>query len=133
MTENQMDKEQKERYVRWQEYRITQLSNSTNLFLGFAAASLAYAINLKLSGSLHSNISLEQIIIWWAISALFGCLSTITKLLDYRFTARKIRYSGQFNTFMANNMGCLTWVFLWIQIITYAIGAYLFIKGTIAQ
>lgn len=40
------------RYVRWQDHRITQLSFAANLFLGFAVASLAYAINLKLENLL---------------------------------------------------------------------------------
>jgi hypothetical protein len=41
-----------ERYLRWQEYRINQLSFAINLFLSFAVASIGYAINLKLS-SVH--------------------------------------------------------------------------------
>ena len=44
-----MKPEQKEQYVRWQNYRITQLSFTINLFLGFGVASLAYVINLKLT------------------------------------------------------------------------------------
>lgn len=41
-----MTPEEHERYVRWQDYRITQMSFAINLFLGFAVASLAYIINL---------------------------------------------------------------------------------------
>lgn len=61
-----MTPQQQERYVRWQDYRITQLSFSINLFLGFAVASLAYAINLKLGPQPHSAIPLVTVILWWA-------------------------------------------------------------------
>jgi hypothetical protein len=96
-----MTPEDQERYIRWQDYRITQLSFAINLFLGFAVASLAYAINLKLEGKTHGNVPLETTIIWWAISAAFGGVATMSKLLDYRHTARKIKDGGCFNSFMA--------------------------------
>ena len=64
-----MDKEKHERYARWQDYRIQHLSFSINLFLGFAVASLAYAVNLKLGGNSALSPFLPKIIIWWAVSA----------------------------------------------------------------
>jgi hypothetical protein len=126
-----MTPEQHERYVRWQDYRITQLSFSINLFLGFAVASLAYAINLKLDNKLHGVISVETIIIWWTISAISGCFATISKLLDYRHTALKIKDGGWFNIFMVKWCGLVTWVAFWVQVLTYSIGAYQFISSII--
>lgn len=126
-----MDSQQQERYVRWTDYRITHLSFSINLFLGFAVASLAYAINLKLENKVGGSIPLETVIIWWAISAAFGCVATLSKLLDYRHTARKIKDGGQFNEFMAKYCGPVTWGSFWVQVGTYSIGAWLFIGGVI--
>lgn len=126
-----MDLESQERYVRWQDYRITQLSFAINLFLGFSVASLAYVINLKLEIKPHSDIPLELVIIWWAVSAGFGCFATMSKLLDYRHTARKIKDGGRFNTFMAKWCGSVTWGSFWVQVISYSVGAYLFIIGVI--
>lgn len=76
-----MDPQQQERYVRWQDYRITHLSFAINLFLGFAVASLAYAINLKLENRPYGNLPVETTILWWAVSAVFGCIATMSKLL----------------------------------------------------
>ena len=126
-----MTAEEKERYVRWQDYRITQMSFAINLFLGFAVASLAYIINLKLEGKAHGDIPLETTIIWWAISAAFGVIATMSKLLDYRHTARKIKDGGCFNSFMAKWCGLVTWGCFWVQVIAYASGAYLFIQGVV--
>lgn len=126
-----MKPEQKERYVRWQDYRIKHLSFAINLFLGFAVASLAYAINLKLEKKPHGSIPIETTIIWWAISAALGCIGTRSKLLDYRYTARKIKDGGLFNTFMANYCSAFTWCSFWVQVIAYAIGATIFILGVL--
>ncbi|MPY01358.1 hypothetical protein [Salinivibrio sp. VYel4] len=126
-----MDKDQKERYVRWQNYRITQLSFSINLFLGFAVASLAYAINLKLSSEADPAVPLGCVIILWSVSAAFGCAATVSRLLDYRYTAKKIKEGGGLNAFMAKWCGPITWGFFWVQIFTYAVGAYLFIQGVV--
>lgn len=126
-----MTPEEKERYVRWQDYRVTQTSFVINLFLGFAVASLAYAINLKFEGKPHGNAPLETTIILWAASTAAGALATMSKLLDYRHTARKIKYGGVFNTFMAKWCGPVTWGCLWVQVVSYAWGAFLFINGVL--
>lgn len=124
-----MTPEEQERYVRWQDYRVTQTSFVINLFLGFAVASLAYAINLKLGSKFHGNIPLETTVLWWAMSATAGALATMSKLLDYRHTARKIKDGGCFNSFMAKCCSRVTWGCLWFQVMSYAWGAFLFIKG----
>ncbi|HEY8085903.1 MAG TPA: hypothetical protein VIE69_09915 [Methylophilaceae bacterium] len=126
-----MNPDQRERYVRWQDYRMKQLSYAINLFLSFAVASLGFAINLKLESSVHSSIPLIKVIIWWASSASFGCVATISKLLDYRYTARKIKDGGCFNAFMAKWFGEITWWTFAFQVIGYSVGAYCFIRGVI--
>ena len=122
-----MNQEQKERYIRWQDYRIQQLSFSINLFLGFAIASLGYIINLKLDEKPDFSIPLSEIIIWWATSTALGCLATITRLFDYKFTAKKIKVGGSFNTTMAKWCGWATWSCFGLQFITYFVGAYKFL------
>jgi len=118
--------------VRWQNYRITQLSFSINLFLGFAVASLAYVINLKLGESSLNPDILVFIIKWWAWSAALGCAATVCRLLDFRYTAKKIRNGGKFNGFMARILGPITWGMFWGQILTYVGGAYYFISSIIS-
>lgn len=129
---DKMEQSQRERYIRWQEYRITQLSFSINLFLGFAVASVAYSIKLKLEGKLFGNVPLEIVIILFAISALLGCIAMIFKLLDYRYTAEKIKERKCFNEFMAKHCGKVTWGFFWSQVAIYAFGACLFILGALS-
>ena len=116
----------KERYVRWQNYRISHLSYSINLFIGFAVASLAFVISLKLSKSIPTSLPINLIIICWAYSAFVGCAATITKLIDYRCTAAKIKKQTPLNTKIATYIGSITWGLFWSQIIAYMAGSYFF-------
>lgn len=124
-----MDQETKERYVRWQDYRIKQLSFSINLFLGFAIASLGYAIHLKLGETSSLTAQLSEIILWWAASAIFGCLATVSRLLDFRYTAAKIKQGGLFSAYIAKWCGPVTWGCFWVQLVAYVAGGYKFIVG----
>jgi len=128
-----MDSDQKERYVRWQNYRITQLSFSINLFLGFAIASLAYAINLKINNAPGVIIvELFCSIYWWSASFALGVLAMVSRLLDFRYTAIKIKEikdEDAFNTFMVQWCGKITWGAFWVQLISYCVGAYQFINN----
>ncbi|MDO8438449.1 MAG: hypothetical protein Q7S69_09910 [Nitrosomonadaceae bacterium] len=127
-----MDTDQKERYVRWTNYRITHLSYSINIFLGFAVASLAFLINIKLEGKPHGTVPINTVMVMWAASAFLGCIATISRLLDFRYTARKIKDGGTLNTFMAKYCGPITMGCFWGQVIAYTIGAYLFVAGVVS-
>lgn len=127
--ESSMSAEQKERYIRWQDYRINQLSFSINLFLGFAVASLAFAVNIKLENKPLGILPIEPVILCWAYCTGVGCIATISRLLDFRYTTRKIKDGGAFNAFMAKYCGPVTWGFFWGEVLTYAIGGCLFITS----
>lgn len=129
-----MDQEQKERYVRWQNYRINQLTFSINLFLGFAVASLAYVVNLKVIDTLGLNkADLALAIYLWSSSAVAGSIATLSRLLDFRYTARKIKDSSASDKRIAKMLGKVTWGFFWVQVIAYLAGGYWFISTVALQ
>ena len=90
---------------------MAQLSFAINIFLSFAIASLGYAIHLKLEQTVSDTIQVDLPLVLFSASAILGCLATITRLLDYRYTARKIREGGSLNTWMAEYCGPMTWAF----------------------
>ncbi|MCU7851066.1 MAG: hypothetical protein KZQ80_02520 [Candidatus Thiodiazotropha sp. (ex Monitilora ramsayi)] len=127
-----MEPEQRERYVRWQNYRINQLTFSINLFLGFAVASLAYVINIKLNekpGTINPDLLFP--IYWWSASAVLGTVASLSRLLDFRYTARKIKDSSECDKKTAKFFGKATWVTFWMQVITYIVGGYVFITNVV--
>ena len=70
----------------------------------------------------YDVIPLDTIIAWWSISGAMGCLATVSKLLDYRHTARKIKEGGAFNDVMARWCGRLTWASFGGQVTAYGTG-----------
>lgn len=129
-----MDQEQKERYVRWQNYRINQLTFSINLFLSFAVASLAFVVNLKVKNTAGLNAADVLVTIyWWSSSALAGSIATLSRLLDFRYTARKIKDSSVSDKRKAKVLGKITWGLFWAQVAAYLAGGYWFVVKVILQ
>jgi hypothetical protein len=121
-----MDENKKQRYVRWQDYRIRQLSFSINMFLGLAVASLGFVIKVRLEDKIPIVIVLLPVVLW-AISVFSGCVATLSRLVDFRHTAKKIKDGGELNTFIAEWSGQVTWAAFWAQALTYLIGAWAFV------
>ncbi|MCG7867298.1 MAG: hypothetical protein JAY74_13160 [Candidatus Thiodiazotropha taylori] len=126
MTENE-----RESFVRWQAYQIGHLSFSINLFLGFSVASIAYVFASH--DSVRSNgfdISPQSYIalFWWLVSAVSGVFSTITRLVDFRYTARRVRAGRKGFECVTMLSGHGTWVFFGVALASYCIGAWYFLS-----
>jgi len=128
-----MKKARNARYPRWQDYRIRQLSFSINLFLSFSVASLAYAINLKMQHPADLDLPLRAVIQIWGLSSALGILATISRLLDFRYTARKLRGARKCDGIMASWCGPVTWGLFWSQILSFVFGALMFVLPLLAD
>ncbi len=85
-------------------------------------------INIKLNSEKElSNPQLYLAIYWWSASAVLGTVASLSRLLDFRYTARKIKDSNPCDKERAKFFGKVTWGSFWAQVITYIIGGYLFI------
>ncbi len=123
-----------ERFVRWQGYAIAQLTFSINLFLGFAAASLCYGFSILRGDNFNLSGIYEVIFICslvsLCISLLCGAGAVVSRLMDFRLTARKIKsekehtpenVAGVFKH-KAKALGEATWRLFWTEIIFLSIG-----------
>jgi len=126
-----MTDEAHERYIRWQDYRITQFSFAINLFLTFAVAALGFCLTLvKDSGftpPIGSGLLLRHSVFSFAGSIVFGSLATLSRLWDFRFTAIKIRksYDGfrqRAAEFLAKWLGGVSWSLFYLQLAGLAYG-----------
>lgn len=124
LKDKQMDAKRKRKFVRWQNKLMNQLSYSINLFIGFSLVSLGYVIDLLLREEGDKNL-LGWIVTLWSISLLFGCISTISRLFDFKYTLAKIRERG--NDGITECLGVVTWCAFIIQVILYIFGAFMFI------
>src|ERR1051325_2657375 len=124
--------EDKERYRRWQNYRITQFTFAINLFLTFAVAALGFCLALikdpGFTPQLGTGISLLHAVYSFGGSVLFGSLATLSRLCDFRCTAVKIRkkYSDcrqKVAEFLADWLGPVSWSLFYLQLASLIYGA----------
>ena len=91
------------------------------MFLGFAVASLTYVVNLKVTKTAGLNQPDFLFAIYcWSASAIVGSIATLSRFLDFRYTARKIKDSSTADKRKAKLLGNVTW---WLRI---------YLKGGIA-
>ena len=123
-----------DRFIRWQGYAIAQLTFAINLFLGLSVGSFAFAITLVRDDSFRVagryRVIFLASFVALGISTLVGCAAVVSRVLDFRYTARKIRSdekvdpndeSGIYDH-RTKILGCLTRRLFWLQLITLAVG-----------
>lgn len=117
-------------FLRWQDYRIGYLSFSINLFLGFSVASIAFLVqqgSKTLTSPPNLNQELMLPVIWWLFSTIFGVVATLSRMVDFRYTARRIRGGRKEYFCLAKIAGHVTWIGFGCQVASYCFGIWLFI------
>jgi len=123
-----------ERFVRWQGYTIAQLTFAINIFLGFAAASLGFGFTILRSPDFNLTSTYKIIFVGALLclcaSLLCGSGAVISRLLDFRFTAKKIRNQNKENEedeagvfkYDTIALGKATWRLFWVEIFFLSLG-----------
>ena len=123
-----------DKFVRWQGYSISQLTFALNLFLALSVGALAFGLKLLndekvlITGCSKYAFSLGLIAVIFSI--ILGCAAVISRLMDFRFTARKVRSDDKHDPdeesgvykHRAACLGRLTWRLFWAELSTFAIG-----------
>ena len=143
MNKHQIAKQiNRERYALWQNYRITQLSFSINLFLTFGVASIGFWAKLLMDDNFilygTEKAHFFYAFFWLSSSISFGVFATITRLIDFRYTAFKIRkkykgFKGKIVNFIAKYIGSLTWIFFGVQTGSLIIGIFFFLESILTK
>lgn len=122
------------RFIRWQRYTIEQLTFVLNLFLGLSVGSLAFGIALLQNDSFSlsgcSKVAFSGGLIALALSVASGCAAVVTRLLDFRYTARKVRADEKYDpeneagvyNYRSKILGKLTWRLFWFELSSFSIG-----------
>jgi hypothetical protein len=127
-----MTSDEKERYVRWQDYRITQFSFAINLFLTFAVAALGFSLALIKDAAFTPPAGagwlIRHAIYSLVASVVFGTLATLCRLFDFRCTAIKIKkkYSDWRQSaaeFLEKWLGGVSWALFYFQLAALAYGS----------
>jgi hypothetical protein len=133
-----------ESFVRWQSATITQLGYAVNLFLGFAGASLGFALlfvkDQAFRPGFWSKLAIDSSIALLEGSLLLGVWCAITRLRDFRMTAAIARDRSDIQQneeqigrrvterrAESEKLGRWTWGLFYSQILAFACGVFLLI------
>jgi hypothetical protein len=120
-----------ERFVRWQANTMAQLSTALSLLLGFSVAALGFLFSL-LQDKSFTPVGCYALLYLGALAAFFiaslvGIAAVVTRLLDFRLTATKVRSGSleepltMFGT-SASSYGKATWRLFWVLAVSFFVG-----------
>lgn len=127
------------RYIRWQGLAITQFSVAVALISGLSVAGLGLGLTLLqnkefvLSGILKPYFAASLALLLGA--AFLSCGAVVTRTLDFRLTARKVRkstkptYDKSLTIFFVGpeGYGGATWRLFWSSCIAFTGGVFLLV------
>ena len=123
------------RYVRWQGIAMAQFTVAIALLSALSISMLAAASALVLRNDLPvfgmRGISLGLSMLLLA-GAVFLCLiTTVSRTLDFRITARKVREKQRLRMFGMNSyqLGKVSWACFWSAMLLFLGGSLLFLSA----
>jgi len=117
-----------EKFTHWQQRTIEQLGFSINLILTLALGALGYLLAKydKTNTARLSKYTFVITSILLLLALLFGIVASITRLYDFRFTARIIRQQSEVERdrlrAITDRLGSCTWFFFWAETVAFALG-----------
>lgn len=123
-----------QRFIRWQSQTIAQLTFAINLFAGLSVAAFGVGVSLMREPSFSPSPCYALVYLgslaFLGISTLTGVAATLTRLLDFRATARTVRLRQKVGTPTdvafagdeAKALGKATWRFFWALLLTFLLG-----------
>ena len=127
------------RYIRWQGLAIAQFSVAVALISGLSVAGLGLGLSLLQNKEFLLPSPLKP---YYAASlalllcaAFLSCAAVVTRTLDFRLTARKVRkdtkptYDKPLTIFWASadGYGRATWCLFWGSCVTFTVGVVLLV------
>lgn len=125
-----------ERFVRWQGLAISQLSVAVALLSGLSIAGLGAGLALLqkadflLSPCFKAAFAASMLL--FVTTAFCSCGAVITRLLDFRLTARKTNGSSKSLKIFrrdSGEYGDATWRLFWTSCIAFIVGSTLFVTS----
>jgi hypothetical protein len=119
-----------ENFTRWQQRTIEQLGFNINLILTLAVAALGYTLTTyekqPATCPLQHVFVLASTLLLLAVA--FGVLASVTRLYDFRYTARTNREKNDLERHrlrtITDSLGNCTWFFFWAEILIFSLGVF---------
>lgn len=116
-------------YLRWQEFAIAQLGYTINLMMTLSGALLAFVIKGKFDGTIKANgCGWRAALIFLGCSVLFAIVANVSRALDFRYTRQAARARmkngldhDEFHS-KADCLGGFTWRLFYLQAASFFLG-----------
>lgn len=132
------DEDGDEKFVRWQRITLQQLTYAINLILGFSGAAIGFEISISFSDHFalpywYGSLYLLSLVVL-AISIAFGVSTVITRLSDFRMTAKIARLKPETPSNhdeierlrgKTELLGKISWCLFYAQISSFSVGILL--------
>jgi hypothetical protein len=122
----------REGYLRWQEFAITQLGYTINLMMTLSGAILVFVVKEKLDEKIKAHGCEWRFALGClGLSVLAAIAANITRACDFRYTRRAVRErmkNGEDHQELhdkAEWLGAWTWGLFYCQAATFAFGVIL--------
>lgn len=126
---------QSTRFIRWQGFTIAQFTIAIALLSALSISMLGASSILVLKESFQSTrshgLALSLSMLSLTLVVLLCVLATVSRTLDFRLTARKVRGKPNLTIFGLNKdqFGNLSWFFFWTALILFFVGGGLFVAS----
>ena len=119
------------KYIRWQGLAITQLTVAVSVVSGLSVAGLGLGVSLLSKGLVNPGVLIFLAMGFLCTSAFCNYAAVVTRLLDFRLTARKVRkdstpnYDKPLVIFWRDKdeYGRATWRLFWFGQTLFLLGA----------
>ena len=122
-----------DRFNRWQGLAITQLSVAVGLISGLSVAGLGAGLALlqkpefAIAGSFRFVFAASLLLL--VIAAFCSCATVLSRLIDFRLTARRVRGKPPLKLFGSDpdSFSTCTWRLFWSGCASFFVGASLLV------
>lgn len=133
------------RYNRWQGLAMAQFSIAVALVSGLSVSGLAVGLSLLINKEFIHCCAFKSMFVWsfplLLLAAVSSSAAVVSRLLDFRLTARKVRkdqknsYSRPLKIFWLgpDAYGRITWFLFWLGCLAFLVGVgflFMSIGGT---
>lgn len=124
-----------EKFVCWQNLAVTQLSVAVGLLSGLSIAGIGAGLALlqkqdfSLAGPFKAAFAISLLLL--VVTAFCSCGAILTRLVDFRLTARKARGKSPLTIFHreSDEYGHATWRLFWVSCTCFLIGASILVAS----
>jgi hypothetical protein len=125
------------RYNRWQGLAIAQFSVAVALISALSVAGISAGMSLlqnkEFMHELPCKGALAGALLSFAIAAACSCIAVVTRTLDFRLTARKVRQDRNPGSMRpltifgldAEACGRASWFLFWVSLLSFGVGGLL--------